>query len=294
MAARGSVRILLIVSALLLALGFAFALAGCASFDLAGIVKKPEVTVKGAEIELLTFDQARVRFDVVLANPNPVGVRLAGFDYRLTIDGVEFLTGTVDRAVSIAARGSSTIPVPVAFRYDKLFAAVARLAEATETPYEMSVGFSFELPVLGRVRVPASLKGTIPVIRVPRVRVAGLKMEQLTLTAASLVLSLEIRNPNSFSLGLEAMEYTLDVGGERWAAGRAAKADMIAARGTGGLYLPIMLNLLSAGRTVAEALAKRGPVPYVLDGRVAVATPLPLLKSAIVPFHLEGQTEIAR
>ena len=155
-------------------------------------------------------------------------------------------------------------------------------------------GFSFELPVLGRVRVPASLKGTIPVIRVPRVRAAGLKVEQLTLTAASLVLSLEIRNPNSFSLGLEAMECTLDVGGKRWAAGRAAKADAIEPCSVGRLYLPITLNLLSAGRTVAEALAKRGPVSCVLDGRAAVTTPLPLLKSAVVPFHLEGQTEIAR
>jgi LEA14-like dessication related protein len=294
MHARGPVRIALVVPVLLLALAFAFALAGCASFDLARVLKKPVVTVKGAEIELLSFDEARIRFDVALANPNPVGVRLAGFDYRLTLDGAEFLNGAADREASIAARGVSTVPIPVAFRYDTLFAAVARLAEATETPYEMSVGFSFELPVLGRVRVPASLKGTIPVIRVPRVGLAGLRLEQLTLEAASLALSLEIRNPNGFPFGLEALEYSFDVGGRRWAAGRAAKADAIGPRSVGRLYLPITLNLLSAGRTVAEALGMRGPVSYVLAGRAAVTTPLPLLKSAIVPFHLEGQVEIAR
>ena len=287
MAARASVRIPL-------ALAVAFALAGCSSFDLARVLKKPEVTVKGAEIELLTFEEARIRFDVALANPNPVGVRLAGFDYRLNLDGAEFLNGTVDREVSIAAHASSTVPVPVAFRHDKLFAAIARIAEATETPYEMSVGFTFGLPVLGLVRVPASFKGIIPVIRVPRVSVAGLRLEELTLTSASLALSLEIRNPNSFSLSLEAMEYSFDVGGKRWAAGRAAKADSIGPRSVGRLYLPMTLNLLSAGRTAAEALGKRGPVSYVLDGRAAVTTPLPLLKSAVVPFHLEGQTEIAR
>jgi LEA14-like dessication related protein len=289
---RRSVRIPAALQAMSLAL--LLAIVGCRSFDLSGMPRRPEVAVSGAEIELLTFDEARVRFDVALANPNPVGVRLAGFDYRLTIDGVEFLTGTVDRAVSIAARGSSTIPVPVAFRYDALFSAVVRLAEAAETPYEMSVGFSFDVPVLGRVRVPGSLKGTIPVIHVPQVRVAGLKLEQLMLTAASLVLSLEIRNPNAFSLGLEAMEYSFDVGGKRWAAGTAAKADAIAARGTGSLYLPITLDLLSAGRTVAETLAKRGTVSYLLEGRTAVNTPLPLLKNAILPFRIAGQLEIAR
>lgn len=278
----------------LLALAAALTLAGCASLDLAGIVKKPEVTVTGAEIELLTFDEARVRFDVALANPNPVGVSLAGFDYRLTIDGVELLTGTVEKAVSIPARGSSTIPVPVAFRYDALISAVASLTDAAESPYQMSVGFSFDVPVLGKVRVPGSLKGTIPVIRVPRVRVSGLRLEQLTLEAASLALSLEIRNPNGFPFTLEAMEYSFDVGGRRWAAGRAAKVDAIDPGSVGRLYLPLRLNLLTAGRTVAEALGKRGPVSFVLDGRTAVSTPLPLLKSAIVPFHLEGQVEIAR
>ena len=72
------------------------------------------------------------------------------------------------------------------------------------------------------------------------------------------------------------------------------EADAIGPRSVGRFYLPITLNLLWAGRTVAEALGKRGPVSYVLDGRAAVTTPLPLLKSAVVPFHLEGQTEIAR
>lgn len=278
----------------LLALAAALTLAGCASLDLAGIVKKPEVTVTGAEIELLTFDEARVRFDVALANPNPVGVSLAGFDYRLTIDGVELLTGAVEKTVSIPARGSSTIPVPVAFRYDALISAVASLTDAAESPYQMSVGFSFDVPVLGKVRVPGSLKGTIPVIRVPRVRVSGLRLEQLTLEAASLALSLEIRNPNGFPFTLEAMEYSFDVGGRRWAAGRAAKVEAIDPGSVGRLYLPLRLNLLTAGRTVAEALGKRGPVSFVLDGRTAVSTPLPLLKSAIVPFHLEGQVEIAR
>ncbi len=289
---RRSVRIPAALPAMSLAL--LLAMVGCRSFDSSGVPRRPEVAVSGAEIELLTFDEARVRVDATIANPNPVGVRLAGFDYRLTIDGVEFLTGTVDRAVSIEARGSSTISIPVAFRYDGLFSAFARLAEATETPYEMSVGFSFDVPVLGRVRVPGSLKETIPVIRVPQVRVAGLRLERLMATAASLVLSLEIRNPNSFSLGLEAMEYSFEVGGKRWAAGMAAKADAIAARGTGSLYLPITLDLLSAGRTVAETLAQRGTVSYVLEGRTAVNTPLPLLKNAILPFHIAGQLEIAR
>ena len=220
MSMRNLCRTAAVLPALVLAL--ALGMSGCESFNLSGMLKNPEVSVSGAEIEQLAFDGARVRFDVKVSNPNPVGVRLAGFDYRLTLDGTEFLTGTVDQAVSIAARGASTIPVPVAFRYENLLAAVARLAEAAETPYEMAVGFSFELPVLGKVRVPASFKGVLPVLRAPGVSVAALRLDRLTLTAASLVLSLDIRNPNDFSLGLQGLDYSFAVG-EAVGAGQGGK-----------------------------------------------------------------------
>jgi LEA14-like dessication related protein len=289
MAARGPVRALGVPVAIL-----ALALAGCESFDLTGMLKRPEVSVSGAEVEQLTFEGGRVRFDVTVSNPNPVGVSLAGFDYRLTLEGTEFLKGNVTHAVSVAARGTSTVPVPVAFTYRELFAAVSRLADSSETPYEMAVGLSFTLPVLGAVRVPASFKGTLPVIRIPRVSVASLRLDKLTLTAASLVLSLDISNPNGFPLGMQSMDYGFSVAGRQWAAGRAAKPASIAARGTGRLDILVALDLLSAGRAVADLLTRRGPVPYALEGSVGVSTPLPLLKHASVPVKLSGEIAIVR
>jgi LEA14-like dessication related protein len=279
-------------AALLLAL--LLAVSGCESFNLSGILKKPEIAVSGAEIEQLAFDGARVRFDVKVTNPNPVGVRLAGFDYRLDLDGTEFVKGSVNQAVSIAARGTSTIPVPVSFLFENLFTTVARLADASETAYEITVGFSFELPVLGTVRVPAAFKGVLPVLRAPRASVAALRLERLTLTSASLVLSLDVRNPNGFALALQGLEYDFAVAGRRWADGQAARAATIPARGAGRVDLQIQLDLAAAGRTVVELLTRRGPVPYVFEGTLVAGTPLPLLKSARVPLRLAGEVAIAR
>lgn len=267
---------------------------GCASFNLSGILKKPEIAVSGAEIEQLAFDGARVRFDVKVTNPNPVGVRLAGFDYRLDLDGTEFVKGSVNQVVSIAARGTSTVPVPVSFLFENLFTTVARLADASETAYQITVGFSFELPVLGTVRVPAAFKGVLPVLRAPRASVAALRLEKLTLGSASLVLSLEVRNPNGFALSLQGLEYDFAVAGRRWADGQAARAVTIPARGAGRVDLQVQLDLAAAGRTVVELLTRRGPVPYVFEGTLVAGTPLPLLKSARVPLRLAGEVAIAR
>ncbi len=289
---RGRVARPLLARALLVA--GVLALAGCESFDLSGVLKKPQVSVTGAEIEGLTFEGARIRFDVAVSNPNPVGVSLAGFDYRLRLDGADFVKGSVDHAVSVAARGTSTVPVPVAFTYRELFAAFSRLADASETAYEVGLGFSFTLPVLGTVRVPASFKGTLPVIRAPRVTVTSLRLDRLTLTAASLVLSLDVANPNGFALGLQSMDYSFSVAGRQWAAGRSARALSIASRGTGRLDILVALDLLSAGKAVADLLTRRGPVPYALEGSMGVSTPLPILKAATVPVTVAGEIPIAR
>jgi LEA14-like dessication related protein len=270
------------------------ALAGCESFNLSAILKKPQVVVSGAEIEQVSFDGARVRFDVKVTNPNPVGVRLAGFDYRLDLDGSEFVKGSVNQAVSIAARGTSTVPVPVSFTFASLFSTVQRLADASETAYEVTVGFSFDLPVLGTVRVPAVFKGVLPVLRAPRASVAALRLEKLTLASASLVLSLEVRNPNGFALALQGLEYDFAVAGRRWADGQAARAATIPAGGAGRVDLQVQLDLAAAGRTVVDLLTRRGPVPYLFEGTLVAGTPLPLLKSARVPLRLAGELTIAR
>jgi LEA14-like dessication related protein len=277
-----------------LAVVAAAALAGCASLDPAKMIRKPTAEVVGVEIESVTFEQASLRLDVKVVNPNGIGIELAGFDYRLLVENAEVVRGKVDRRVSFPAGGSSVVPVPVTVRYENLIATVRALADKDESPYQVTVGLSFALPVLGTVRIPVENKGTLPVTRVPAVRVTSLRLDRMTLQGASLVLGLEISNPNGFGLGLASLEYRFAVSGRDWASGTSRRTSNIGARGSGQVDIPIDLDFGAVGRSVADVLAGRNPLAYALSARLGLSTTLPLLKNATVPIELNGQIGLTR
>ncbi len=272
----------------------AAALTACASFDLSSAIRKPTVEVAAFVIERLSFETADLRLDLKITNPNPVGIELAGFDYSLVIEGSELVKGTVDKKVGLRAGGSSVIPVPMSFRYTELFAAVRALADKDETPYQITVGLAFDLPVLGKLKVTAAHNGTLPVVHVPRVRLASVRLEGLTLQGANIVLGVELANPNGFGLSLASLDYRFSVSGQRWATGTSRRAAQIAAKQSGRIDIPVNLEFASIGRTVRDTLLGRAPLAYSLSATLAVGTTLPLLKSATVPVEVSGQIGLTR
>ena len=62
-------------------------------------------------------------FDVNLnvKNPNATAASLAGMDYILSIDDVQFTSGTLRQGIDISAGGSSILPVTMAFDLAELF-----------------------------------------------------------------------------------------------------------------------------------------------------------------------------
>ncbi len=272
----------------------ATSLAACASLDLSAMIRKPTAEVVGFQIETLSFEGAGLRLDVKVTNPNGIGIELAGFDYSLLIEGSELVKGAVDHRVALRANGSSVIPVPVSFRYEAMLAAVRALADKDESPYELTVGFTFKLPVLDKVKVTAAHKGTLPVVHVPRVRVASLRVSGLTLQGASLVLGVEVANNNGFGLGLSSLDYRFAVGGQSWATGTSRRAVQIASRQKGVIEIPINVDFFAVGRTARDALLSSAPLAYELSAKLAVGTTLPLLKNATVPIDVAGQVGILR
>ena len=285
------IRPLLRIAAVILA---AAGLAACASLDLSSMIRKPTLEIVGFEVERLTFEEAGLRLDVKVTNPNGVGIQLAGFDYSLVIEGAELVKGAVDHKVSLRANGSSVIPVPVSFGYKDLFAAVRALGDKDESPYELTVGFTFSLPVLDKVKVTAAHKGTLPVVRVPTVRVASLRLDGLTLQGASLVLRLELANANGFGLSLSSLDYRFAVANQSWATGTSRRAVQIGSRQKGLIDIPINLDFYAVGRTARDSLMSVAPLSYELSARLGVGTTLPLLKSATIPVELKGQVGILR
>jgi LEA14-like dessication related protein len=262
--------------------------------DVVEVMRKPEVRIASTELEALSFTGLTLRFDVEIRNPNPIGISLSGFDYELEIEGNPFVSGEVDEKVSVEARGRSVVPLPVELGFDEVANTIGALEGKEEAAYRLSSGFTFDLPVLGRVRIPASTEGSFPILQVPRLAVRSLSVNRLTLYGSSLDLELELSNPNDFKIFIEGLEYCFEVNGRRWASGMRQERVRLVEENTAVLVVPIELDFTAVGQSVYQAIVRREELEYSLDAEVDVSTSLRELKEASLPFDLEGRLRIQR
>jgi LEA14-like dessication related protein len=271
---------------------------GCETLrDAVDGMRKPEVRITGTKLEALSFSGLTLLFDVEIKNPNPIGVQLSGFDYELEIEGTPFVSGEVQDRVAIAARDSSTIPLPVELGFEEIAQTVEALAPEEgkeEAAYQLASGFSFDLPVLGRVRVPVRTEGTFPILRIPGLHILRLSLKEISLSGASLALDVELINSNSFKVFIESLEYRFQVEGRDWASGMRQERVRILENDSTRLTIPIELNFQTLGRGLYQMILGGERLSYTFEANIEVGTSLRELKKASLPFELTGQLQVQR
>ena len=270
-------------------------LQGCASLGgLGDVIRKPEVRVIRAEIEELTFQGLRLRFDVEISNPNPVGVRLAGFDYEFTVEQSSVVSGALQDRFEIEPRGTSVVPVPLELTFSEIAQAAGAITDRDESEYQAVFGLSFQLPVLDVVRISTTRDGVLPVVQLPQVRVRRLQVRELTLQGARLVLVMDVENPNGFLIGVDSLDYRFGVSGREWARGRMRQKTRLVRRSGATLQLPLNLSFSEMGQSVRRVLTGSSPLSYELSVEMALTTDLPLLPTATVTLDRSGEVTLAR
>lgn len=270
-------------------------LSGCESLrDVVEAIHKPEVRIDATELEALSFSGLNLRFDVEIRNPNPIGISLAGFDYELQIEGTPFISAEVEEKVTIAARDRYIIPLPVELGFEELVRTIRELEDREEAAYQLTSGFSFDLPVLGRVRIPVSTEGSIPILRFPELQVRSLRLNAISLAGASLDLELEIRNRNNFKIFIESLEYRFRVDGRDWASGMRQERVRLGENDAAVLTIPVELDFAAVGRSVYQMILGSDTLQYTLEANVDMGTSLRVLKKATLPFEVAGQLRIKR
>ena len=256
--------------------------------------RPPEVDFVGAKLTGLSFDAADLLFDIKIRNPNSVGLKMAGFDYDFLINDNSFLKGDKRDTLRIAAVGDSVVQIPLSLSYVSIYQAFQSLRNQDVSNYQIKVGFSFELPVLGVVNIPVSKSGEFPLLKLPKVKLGALKLKNLSLTGADLLLSVQLENPNAFSMLLKGLQYQFEVGGRDWISGSAEKATQVAEKGQGVIEIPLSLNLLEMGTSVYKLLAGDKELNYQFGGKLDLATSLPLLGAVSLPFDHSGSIKLMK
>jgi len=278
---------------LIFALGLLFA--GCANLTQLlnqMDVKKPVISMKSANLTEISLDDATIQFNLEIENPNTFGVHLAGFDYQLDINQRAFLNGDQPDKIEIAAQNKSPLNVPVSINYVRLLDTIKDLVNRKEADYKIDFGFKFDLPVLGNTRIPITHTGTLPIPKIPDISISSLKMNKLGLTGADLELVLKIGNPNIFGFDLNNLNYNFSVNGNRWVKGMESTVGDIAAGGESLVRLPVSLNFLELGRSVADLISGGTDLNYQLTGVMDVSGKELPLQLKGVNFNRSGTVNL--
>jgi hypothetical protein len=102
----------------------------------------------------------------------------------------------------------------VRLSYYDLLRGYPDLRDAAEVRYRLHA--AVDLSALGSsIEIPFSHEGTVPIFRPPVATASKVRLADVSLTKARLIVDAEIENPNVFELGVGELSYELDLGDVR-------------------------------------------------------------------------------
>lgn len=272
-------RALAVVSVLTLA-------PGCKKLpDLGGIdVERALPTVRWDRmwVDRVDFDGLDVAFVFDVDNPYPVDMRLAGFTYDLDLEGTGFLDGTSSDGLDVPASGSAKVRVPAHVAFADVLPLVGGLDGRDSVEFTLEGDLALDTP-LGRVSVPYRRAGGLPVLKAPGIEPKAVRLGsvQPLQNRATVEVDVALTNRSGFhAVGLTGVAYGIELGGQRVIDG--ALDDLSVPPGaTEVRTIPVTLNLLQLGTSVATAVTRKEPVDVRLDAALQVDTPLGVIPLAV-------------
>lgn len=269
-------------------------LSSCALLQDVTQIQAPRVSFEDVRYTGISFDAIDFAVDVNIHNYNPVSINFSGFDYQFDINGNSFLTGQQDYAFSIASMDRTTVQIPVSVNFQDLYNTVSSLLTEDQASYRMAGGVSFDVPVLGQLRIPFSKSGKFPAVKLPDISVNSLRVTRLDVSGADIALNLSIANPNAFELLLNRIDYALQINGRNWIQGVGQQQTRIAKNSSAPISLGMSLDFIQVGLTLYQILSGQNQVNYQLQGSLDVGSSLPLLQQATIPLNRSGVLNISR
>lgn len=273
------------------ALVCAFLAAGCQTLqDMASLAAKPAARVVGSSIRGLSLQNVVLLFDVEVANPYDAGLPLADLSYTLDSNGRKLLDGSAQPSGSIPARGKQVLQVPVTVGFAPLLATLKDIRPGAVLPYTADFRISVDAPVLGRIEIPLSKSGELPVPAIPDIEMSSFEIGKLGLDRTSGTVKLRIRNTNQFPLDLKRLGMSFALGGVDVGSSRLSDAASLKPGESVTLSVPLSFSPRTIGASLFNLLRGK-QIAYQVSGSIEADT---RFGSISIPYSRIGNTPVAK
>jgi LEA14-like dessication related protein len=263
---------------------------GCAALRDATDVREPNVTFQKMSVDRITFDGVTLLFDFNVENPNRFGVTAEKYNYQFFINDRSFLSGEQSEGLRVDRESSTVVQVPVTLNFSEVYETFGAVARQDSLSYALNTEVEFDLPVMGRKRVPVEAAGEIPVPRIPRISFGDIDVKELSLSGAEVEVSFRVANPNPFAISVENTAYQVEVNGREWLDTTLDETIRLSGREDRVVRIPIRLNSTQLGSALLEIMGGNTTFDYNVKGSAEVSAELEGFRDGqLFPFDLSGQ-----
>ena len=260
-------------------------LIGCATVSkmLEGTFEEPQVEFQKLHLRDLSFEDLTMDFEFLVTNPNKVGIKLASLDYALEMDGKSLAKGESNQALALKAQGSAPVRLPLTITFKDFADNLATLFSSRESvPYAIQAGFALDTPV-GPLRIPASNKGTVPLPKLPDVKIDGVRLANMGVTGAKVEFAFNVTNRGQFPINPRGLLYNVSIAGASISSGQESLPSM-AAQKTERVVIPLNVNFLKLGSAAVSAIRSKS-LPYEVKGSLDLGV-------LAQPFDISGTAKL--
>ena len=270
-------------------------IAGCQSIgSLAGVdidVREPKLSFNSVDIAGIDFSGVNMIAHVNVENPNIFSIPMPKIDWELFINKASFVQGSLANDKSIASRGMATMAVPFSVSYDGLYNSFNSLLETKEAAYDVAMGITFPIPVLGDKIYTLDFSGVLPMIQKPDISFQGITKQSLGRTM-QFVLNWEVDNKNNFAFDVGEFDYDFKVNNKQWAQGRLDDPPRLKANGKTLIPLSVSISAAPIVQELVDIINRGSSIAYNCTGNMSLSGELPGLDNLELPIDLKGNTRI--
>lgn len=274
-----------------LVLLWAVLLGGCQSLDdILKAAPKPTARITAAKLQGLSLEKVDLVFDVEVSNPYGVSLPLVELGYAIGSGGQRIVDGTAKPSGAVPANGAKVIQIPAGIEFASLLTAVKGVRPGSVVPFTADLNLGVDAPVVGRMDLPLSRSGELPVPAVPQVSLVGFDIGALRLDEVDATARLRVKNTNQFDLDLAKLGLDLALGGKQVARTSLASTAHLAPGQSTMLDVPVSFSPRSFGTGMFNLL-RGAEAGYGISGSLEAGTrfgPLAL------PFKHTGKAPISR
>jgi LEA14-like dessication related protein len=232
----------------------------------------PSFNLVNTQLTGLNLEGVDLQFAVNVSNPYPVALPLTNLSYELISTNQSFLKGNANQLQgSIPAGGSQVINLPVHVGFAGLMKLISGVKPGGQIPYTAKLNLSVDAGAMGPLDLPIETSGAIPIPDVPEISVETIDWQNVSLTNAKAVMKLKVKNTNSFQMGLDKINYAVNLEGSEVAKSQLNAQKSLATGESGIFEIPIEFRPLDLGMGVFNML-KSNSFNYTMNGNMNLTT----------------------